>query len=684
MTKTTLFLWLAAVMLVAGCFESETAPGPAADAAPPDTTPIGDVPSTDAPVVSDVPVTDGMPDVPMDVQPDTPPADIADAPSTDVCAAPMSMCDGACVNTQSDAANCGGCGRACACPTGQTPSCTTGTCSCECPAGMVAVGDTCAPIEAPRPTFPLSTMVVTSRRPTLRWERNTRLTGAHVELCRDRACTMVIDSFDASGSFGRPPRELPASRVVFWRLRGRVGDRVGMTTSRVWQFTVGARSATGDTDTAWGTSLKDLNGDGYADLAVGAASRARRVEVFAGGPSELHAPTTLFGSSGMGVSFGNGVAMGDLNGDGFADLAVGSYGEERVYVFEGRSAALPTTATTVISPAGATALQGPNVFDLDGNGFDDLLVADRNRLYVYNGSASGLAATPSSSSAVPVANTGFGVAGGADVNGDGFVDVVIGAICAPDPTDCRGSGQAYLYLGGPTGIGSLPDRTISHPQPYARFGSRVTGVGDINGDGYGDVAIGAYGVGGVGGNGGGAVYLYLGGREGLGATAAVTWTGTGSDGVGDAVTATDVNGDGLGDIIIGAGSAGRASLHPGVRDGRPPPMPTMSWGGRDGGSFGAFSVAGQVGDLNGDGFGDVVISAFDAGETGRVYVYPSSPSGLPMLPAQVLNGTEMGAQYGYSLAFAAPVRPWFTRGDRARARVHVPRIERRAVAVGTI
>ena len=76
-----------------------------------------------------------------------------------------------------------------------------------------------ANVAAPRLIAPLSTATVTSRRPTLHWLLAAGSDGAHVRVCRDRACATPVASFDATGSTGAPANDLPTGRAVLARLR---------------------------------------------------------------------------------------------------------------------------------------------------------------------------------------------------------------------------------------------------------------------------------------------------------------------------------------------------------------------------------------------------------------------------------------------------------------------------------
>lgn len=106
---------------------------------------------------------------------------------------------------------------------------------------------------------------MSSRRPTLRWALPRAATGARVTLCIDRACARPLTSVDVIGTAYTPTADLPRG-VVFWRLVGLDAGGVVGAPSPVWEFNVGSRTA--PRDTSWGSVL-DLNGDGYADVAVG-------------------------------------------------------------------------------------------------------------------------------------------------------------------------------------------------------------------------------------------------------------------------------------------------------------------------------------------------------------------------------------------------------------------------------
>jgi hypothetical protein len=564
------------------------------------------------------------------------------------------------------------CGTRCSpCPlaaNAASATCDGANCGLACVDGHVELAGACE-VAPPRPIAPLSTSSVTSRRPTLRWELVQGSDGAQVELCEDRACGTILFTIDAAGTSAAPPTDL-APGVVFWRLRSRTGSAVSAAIGPTWQFHVGTRSA--PTDTSWGTTL-DVNGDGYADAAVGASgveSNLGKVYVYLGGPAGLaSAPSTTLDGTDASGQFGFSVASaGDVDGDGYPELVVGAplaNSTGRVYVFFGGPSGLVTSPVRLSGTAAGSNF-GRSVAgagDVDGDGYADVIVGARQedagvsggRAHVYRGGPSGLSSTPSLLS-VPAASSLFGgsVASAGDVDADGYGDVVVGA---------SGAHRAYVFSGSATGVETMPSATLAVPETdLSSFGASVAGLGDLDADGYCDVGVGAPNYEDGRDASTGRVYVYLGDAAGLTTTASQTLTGP--DGAGGRfgialAGAGDADGDGDAELVVGAdlvgSSAGRAYVYRGVASGSSTTAsPVLTNADATTARFGA-SVAG-AGDLDADGFADLWVGAPGLGAVpGRAHAFFGGSGGTGTTPALSRTGPGgTGGLFGVCVSGSAP------------------------------
>jgi hypothetical protein len=300
------------------------------------------------------------------------------------------------------------------------------------------------------------------------------------------------------------------------------------------------------------------------------------------------------------------LAHPDFNRDGLPDVALAAEGGDvTVRFFHADGMGLRGSTQTLPGPARALAYG----VDINADGFGDLLLARPDAVEVYYGSATSLIWV-----GTLTGGAGFGaaLAGVGDVNGDGFADAVIG-------TQAGGAGTASLYLSGRMGLA----RPTGAPLPSARFGAAA----DVNADGYADVVACSTAP--------ARLALYTGGTAGLVAAATLDDPRGGAGGsFGDSCQGVgDVNGDGFGDVVVIGSSATQllAFVYLGGEKGlgAPSTLVLRSAASQD---ARALQVA-SAGDVDHDGRGDVVVAG-----NGGVQLFLGTASGLATSPATTLGG----------------------------------------------
>lgn len=426
------------------------------------------------------------------------------------------------------------------------------------------------------------------------------------------------------------------------------------------------------------------------------------------------AQTVLHHFDGSAVAGDYGSAVdggGDVNGDGHADLIVGAFRADanrgRIEVRSGLDGSI---LYDKLGPSADTFFGSTVAFvgDVDADGFDDFAVDSTNKVRVYSGSSGAVI------HAFPELGGSFGAAIlGADINQDGHADVLVGAPLKYGSAGAQFSGWVYGYS-GKTGW-----QMRSHTgEEHSRLGSQLAHVGDLDGDGAADYAVSApyhddgnkgeagvvrvysgqdgseifsvtgdlhdhrlgwrlSGAGDVNGDGLGdllATYavdfanqLEVRILSGAGGATLHTFAGTGGQYAHSLAGAGDVNGDGLDDVIVGAPdwdpqpNAGAIYIHSGA-DGR---LLKKLQGASVGDGFGA-SVAG-AGDVDGDGRSDFVVGAFrddsytaEGGSAtvfggvdisvGEPYCTPSVPNSTGLSAGVLATGVDDAASNLFSLS----------------------------------
>ena len=495
---------------------------------------------------------------------------------------------------------------------------------------------------------------------------------------------LLVLSFLLTVAIGRTPAgaqsplpDMPMTAIGLGSLNGPNGYKI-----------VG--SAPGDQAGRALRNAGDVNGDGLDDYLIGAAAAAPDGKQGAGevyvvfgavaNPAALSL-ATLNGTNGfrlVGATYndaaGEAVSGGDFNGDGYADVIIGAPGVDGDVEFETGAAYVVFGAPSFPARVNLAALNGNNGLrltgiaeddgagtsvnsagDVNGDGYDDIIIGAPNAT-VSGKAAAGQAYVVLGNNAFPPqfdladldGDNGFqiqgvaaesyagnAVGGAGDMNGDGYDDVFVAA-WKTSRSGSNESGAVYVIYGATTYPAQLALNTLNGDNGFRldgtsvgdRAGSAVAPAGDVNGDGWADLVIGAPFADSLRG----ITYVVLGANDFPPALALASLNGSNgfrlvsnhnNGTAGMAVGAADINGDGLDDVLVGAPGAGegfqrfagrtfavfgRSVFNAEVNLSALVPTTGVQFDGEASGDQSG-QVMSLAGDLNGDGYDEILIAA---------------------------------------------------------------------------
>ncbi|MBI5490151.1 MAG: FG-GAP repeat protein [Deltaproteobacteria bacterium] len=548
----------------------------------------------------------------------------------------------------------------------------------------------------------------TTRRPLFRWHSPEDDGGGPwlYEIQVDDSCapgsgsSCVFPSPEAqasgiAGASWQPADDLavsetpPVGRSYGWRVRG-----CRSSSCTAWSLVafVGV-----------GRVAKDFDGDGYSDVAVGGDGRTaetaidRAVYVFRGGAAGIEpTPYVVLENPlhpGIFDAFAwDLAAAGDVDADGFSDLLVPAYGPDRgyldpptlgwVYLYRGGPGGLRPVPDVVLADPGAQpgsffGMSSKSAGDLDADGYDDVVIgaghADgavegAGKVFVYRGGPIGIEPEPTTILENPPGSQGeFGnvVAGAGDVDGDGYGDLAASTMGVPGAD--YGEGAVYVFYGCPVGVETTALTAVRNPRlnlGWLYGNLAIEGMGDIDGDGYEDLAVDGF-LNDLGAPGDAGVYLYRGSQAGLGIepyTSLFNPDGRVSAMTSCRLAVDDLDGNGLSDLLValplgpigwtGSGivflysaGVGRFPISPGLILSSPTP--------EDAAHFGEDVAA--AGDVNGDGYPEVVVGCGDCATTalspGAAVIFFGGAEGITPSSSAVLENPipRLDAAFGMSV-----------------------------------
>lgn len=356
------------------------------------------------------------------------------------------------------------------------------------------------------------------------------------------------------------------------------------------------------------SGLGDINKDGFDDIITSDPyfnASTGRVEIYYGGKQTDTIPDMILHGEHAGDQFGSAIAgVGDLNKDGYSEWLVSAsnymnadQSTGRTYIYFGGSL-IDTIPDLLIKEREGRDAQSAG--DINKDGYNDLLLNQS----IY------LGGNPMDKTADYIRTEYAQMAVGGDYNHDGYADIIKGY--PEDYSMGEGTGCVHVFYGAQQ-LKSTPDLAFYGAPGYDNFGSSVSAGGDLNNDGYRDFIINAPGLD-YHAKVPGTVSVYFGGPV-IKDQPDIQLPGK------EGIMAGDLNGDGITDMIINNSASGELNVHLG----KSVISSTPDYSIKSGNTKMKFNGARPVGDINSDGYDDIAISdAYNSVKdmrVGRVYVF---------------------------------------------------------------
>lgn len=483
--------------------------------------------------------------------------------------------------------------------------------------------------------------------------------------------------------------------------------RLALATATAAALTGGLLTFSAPTATAADSTVvpqADFNGDGIGDVAFSAAGAyvngkkgaGQLVVVYGTANGVSSAKRSVISQNTAGVPgtaetndfFGVESAYGDFNNDGYDDIAVAAPWEDvgsdtdggTLAVLWGSRQGITGTGTTIADPAPSSHdTWGKDLAagDYDGDGTDDLAVGNTSStIYVYKGGISASGTVGGRYTVEPPIQSGGASHGplnltAGDVNGDGRTDLVVDGY--ETETD-YGWNTNYLLTGTASGLSDAAAQDLK--------AGVITAIGDINGDGFGDIVSGMYWNKTTsdgettfpGGADGGKVWITYGSASGAGSVTGITQntgnvpgTSEKNDYFGYELDLGDINGDGFKDLVIGVageniGSAtdtGMVTVLYGSASGLNTSSGAQSFAQSTAGVPGEDEKNDRLGldvkldDVTGDGRADLIAGSYENDGNGAVLYLPSNGTKITTTGARTVSPSTSGVSTTGSPEFSA-------------------------------